>query len=234
MLVTLGVARRSCCASTTRRRWPGAAGARRARRVANDAPDGNDHGGRHRRTRVPGARDWRACCARAATTSSGSARGAASRRAWSRPQGIPVEWLSVSGLRGKGVADAAGGAVPARCGADAGAAAPCAGIGPASCSAPAASSSGPGGVAAWLTRRPLVVHEQNAVAGLTNRLLARLADRVLEGFPGSFGAGREGRARRQSGAPRDRRRRRRRSVATRAAKAACACWCSAAARAPRA
>ena len=31
--------------------------------------------------------------------------------------------------------------------------------------------SGPGGVAAWLTRRPLVIHEQNAVAGLTNRLL---------------------------------------------------------------
>jgi len=47
--------------------------------------------------------------------------------------------------------------------------------------------SGPGGFAAWLLRRPLVVHEQNAVAGLTNRLLARLADRVLEGFPGSFG-----------------------------------------------
>ena len=39
--------------------------------------------------------------------------------------------------------------------------------------------SGPGGLAAWLLRRPLVVHEQNAVAGLTNRVLARLADRVL-------------------------------------------------------
>ena len=102
--------------------------------------------------------------------------------------GIPVEWLSVSGLRGKGLATllmapvrllvalfqalravrrhrpsvvlGAGGFV-----------------------------SGPGGVAAWLLRRPLVVHEQNAVAGLTNRVLARLADRVLEGFPGSFGRG---------------------------------------------
>jgi UDP-N-acetylglucosamine--N-acetylmuramyl-(pentapeptide) pyrophosphoryl-undecaprenol N-acetylglucosamine transferase len=50
-------------------------------------------------------------------------------------------------------------------------------------------ASGPGGFAAWLLRRPLVVHEQNAVAGMTNRLLARLADRVLEGFPGSFGRG---------------------------------------------
>lgn len=46
--------------------------------------------------------------------------------------------------------------------------------------------SGPGGIAAWLTRCPLVIHEQNAVAGLTNRLLAPFARTVLEGFPGSF------------------------------------------------
>jgi len=46
--------------------------------------------------------------------------------------------------------------------------------------------SGPGGVAAWITRRPLVIHEQNAAAGLTNRLLARLARVVLQAFPGSF------------------------------------------------
>ncbi|SFR73376.1 UDP-N-acetylglucosamine-N-acetylmuramylpentapeptide N-acetylglucosamine transferase [Marinobacter daqiaonensis] len=46
---------------------------------------------------------------------------------------------------------------------------------------------GPGGVAAWLTRRPLLVHEQNAVAGMTNRILARLAKTVMEAFPGSFG-----------------------------------------------
>jgi UDP-N-acetylglucosamine--N-acetylmuramyl-(pentapeptide) pyrophosphoryl-undecaprenol N-acetylglucosamine transferase len=45
---------------------------------------------------------------------------------------------------------------------------------------------GPGGLAAWLTRRPLVIHEQNAVAGTTNRLLARFASRVFEAFPGSF------------------------------------------------
>ena len=50
-------------------------------------------------------------------------------------------------------------------------------------------ASGPGGFAAWLLRRPLVMHEQNAVAGLTNRVLARLATRVLEGFPDSFGRG---------------------------------------------
>ena len=46
--------------------------------------------------------------------------------------------------------------------------------------------SGPGGLAAWITRRPLVIHEQNAAAGLTNRLLARLARVVLQAFPGSF------------------------------------------------
>ncbi|WP_421620905.1 undecaprenyldiphospho-muramoylpentapeptide beta-N-acetylglucosaminyltransferase [Alkalilimnicola ehrlichii] len=45
-------------------------------------------------------------------------------------------------------------------------------------------AAGPGAVAAWLTRRPLIIHEQNAVAGLTNRLLSRLARRVLTGFPG--------------------------------------------------
>ena len=46
--------------------------------------------------------------------------------------------------------------------------------------------SGPGGLAAWLCRRPLVIHEQNAIPGLTNRLLARIATRVLEAYPGSF------------------------------------------------
>ncbi len=37
-------------------------------------------------------------------------------------------------------------------------------------------------------QRPLVIHEQNAVAGLANRLLARLARVVLQGFPGNFPA----------------------------------------------
>lgn len=46
--------------------------------------------------------------------------------------------------------------------------------------------SGPGGLAAWLLRRPLVIHEQNAIPGLTNRVLSRLAVAVLEAFPGSF------------------------------------------------
>lgn len=46
--------------------------------------------------------------------------------------------------------------------------------------------SGPGGVAAWLLRIPLYIHEQNAIAGFTNRLLYPLAARVMQGFPGTF------------------------------------------------
>lgn len=41
----------------------------------------------------------------------------------------------------------------------------------------------PGGMMASLIGRPLVLHEQNSVAGLANRVLARVADRVLSGFP---------------------------------------------------
>ncbi|MCG8324404.1 MAG: undecaprenyldiphospho-muramoylpentapeptide beta-N-acetylglucosaminyltransferase [Thiotrichales bacterium] len=49
--------------------------------------------------------------------------------------------------------------------------------------------SGPGGVAAWLLRIPLCIHEQNARAGLTNRLLRPLARVVLQAFPDSFAPG---------------------------------------------
>lgn len=45
---------------------------------------------------------------------------------------------------------------------------------------------GPGGVAAKILGKKLVIHEQNAVAGLSNDLLSRLADKVLESFPGTF------------------------------------------------
>jgi UDP-N-acetylglucosamine--N-acetylmuramyl-(pentapeptide) pyrophosphoryl-undecaprenol N-acetylglucosamine transferase len=48
---------------------------------------------------------------------------------------------------------------------------------------------GPAAVAAWLLRKPLVIHEQNAVAGTTNRLLAPIATQVLAGFPGAFKPG---------------------------------------------
>lgn len=52
-------------------------------------------------------------------------------------------------------------------------------------------AAGPGGLAARLLGIPLVIHEQNAIAGLTNRVLARLAKRVLAGYPGAFAAGAE-------------------------------------------
>ena len=47
-------------------------------------------------------------------------------------------------------------------------------------------ASGPGGVAAWLLRIPLLIHEQNRVAGTTNRILARFAVKIMQGFPGAF------------------------------------------------
>lgn len=47
---------------------------------------------------------------------------------------------------------------------------------------------GPGGLAAWLAGVPLIIHEQNAVAGTSNRLLAPLASRICEAFPDTFRA----------------------------------------------
>jgi len=101
-------------------------------------------------------------------------------------EGIPLEHLSVGGLRGKGmlswltapfrlaVALAQALAIMRR-------------YRPLVVVGLGGFVTGPGGVAAWLTRYPLVIHEQNAVAGLTNRCLAHLARVVLEAFPGSFG-----------------------------------------------
>lgn len=53
--------------------------------------------------------------------------------------------------------------------------------------------SGPGGLLASAVGIPLVIHEQNAIAGMTNRWLARWATRVAEAFPGSFGPSRQAR-----------------------------------------
>ncbi|KAE9525330.1 undecaprenyldiphospho-muramoylpentapeptide beta-N-acetylglucosaminyltransferase [Testudinibacter aquarius] len=46
--------------------------------------------------------------------------------------------------------------------------------------------SGPGGIAAKLCGVPIVLHEQNAVAGLTNKWLAKIATKVLQAFPNAF------------------------------------------------
>ena len=101
-------------------------------------------------------------------------------------EGIALEWLSVGGLRGKGLVTLL--AAPFRLAVALTQALRVmwrrrplvvVGLG--------GFVTGPGGVAAWLTRRPLVIHEQNAIAGFTNRCLAHLAREVLEAFPGSFG-----------------------------------------------
>ena len=103
-------------------------------------------------------------------------------------ENIPIEWLSVSGLRGKSFASWL--AAPARLARSLIEALSVmrrhrptvvVGLG--------GYVSGPGGVAAWLTRRPLLIHEQNAIAGYTNRCLARLAREVYTAFPDAFGSG---------------------------------------------
>lgn len=106
---------------------------------------------------------------------------------------IPIEWLSVGGLRGKGALTLL--AAPFRLALALGQAMrvmwrhrPRAVVGL------GGFVTGPGGVAAWLTGRPLLIHEQNAIAGFTNRRLAALAREVLEAFPGSFGPGVRARA----------------------------------------
>jgi UDP-N-acetylglucosamine--N-acetylmuramyl-(pentapeptide) pyrophosphoryl-undecaprenol N-acetylglucosamine transferase len=44
----------------------------------------------------------------------------------------------------------------------------------------------PGGLYAWMSRTPLVIHEQNAVLGLTNKVLATKANLLLSGFPNVY------------------------------------------------
>jgi UDP-N-acetylglucosamine--N-acetylmuramyl-(pentapeptide) pyrophosphoryl-undecaprenol N-acetylglucosamine transferase len=99
--------------------------------------------------------------------------------------GFPIEWVRVGGVRGKGLrtlllaplrilkAVAQSLRVLRR-------------VRPRAVLGLGGYVSGPGGIAAWLLRIPLLIHEQNAVAGMTNRGLARLAGQVLEAFPGSF------------------------------------------------
>ena len=50
-------------------------------------------------------------------------------------------------------------------------------------------ASGPGGIAAKLMGKPLVIHEQNAIAGMTNRYLAKVANVVLQAFDGALPKG---------------------------------------------
>lgn len=99
--------------------------------------------------------------------------------------GFPIEFVRVSGLRGKGVMKLLTAPLlllRALCDALVvmGKVQPQVVLGMGGFAA------GPGGVAAWLRRTPLVIHEQNAAAGLTNRLLTRIATAVLQAFPNTF------------------------------------------------
>jgi len=99
--------------------------------------------------------------------------------------GIPMEWVSISGLRGKGAVSwllapfkllsalFQSLVIVMRC-------RPMAVLGMGGFVA------GPGGLITWLLRKPLLIHEQNAIAGLTNRLLARLATETMQAFPGAL------------------------------------------------
>jgi UDP-N-acetylglucosamine--N-acetylmuramyl-(pentapeptide) pyrophosphoryl-undecaprenol N-acetylglucosamine transferase len=99
--------------------------------------------------------------------------------------GFPIETLAIGGVRGKGMltlvtaplrilrAVIAAWRLLRR-------------LRPGSALALGGFASGPGGIAAWLRGVPLIVHEQNAVPGVTNRILARIARKVLCGFSGTF------------------------------------------------
>jgi UDP-N-acetylglucosamine--N-acetylmuramyl-(pentapeptide) pyrophosphoryl-undecaprenol N-acetylglucosamine transferase len=101
-------------------------------------------------------------------------------------RGIPIEWVDVGGLRGKGLAALV--MAPLRLArAFMQSVAVMRRHRPRAVLGMGGYVSGPGGLAAWLLRRPLVIHEQNAVGGTTNRVLARFAHRVLTGFPGVLG-----------------------------------------------
>lgn len=100
-------------------------------------------------------------------------------------QDIPVAWISISGLRGKGIlswflapfklALACSQAFMALLR-----------IRPSIVIGMGGFVTGPGGMMAKLLGIPLLIHEQNAIAGLTNRILAKVANQVMEAFPGTF------------------------------------------------
>lgn len=101
--------------------------------------------------------------------------------------GIPLEWVAISGLRGNGwqgwllapfklgLAFVQALAILIR-------------HRPQAVLGMGGFVSGPGGIASWVLRIPLLIHEQNAIAGLTNRQLARFATRLAQAFPGAFAA----------------------------------------------
>ena len=125
---------------------------------------------------------WPSTCVRTVNRSSGWAPERASNRASFQPQILQFEWLSVQGLRGKGrltllfapfkLIRACWQAcrVLLR-------------LRPKAVLGMGGFVSGPGGLMAWLLRIPLILHEQNSVIGLTNKLLSRIASQNYFAFP---------------------------------------------------
>ena len=101
------------------------------------------------------------------------------------PRGFQIEWISIEGLRGKGIAQLIfapwrllvalrqAGAILRR-------------RRPGVVLGMGGFASGPGGIMARVLGMPLVIHEQNRVPGITNQWLSRVASRVFQAFPGSF------------------------------------------------
>jgi UDP-N-acetylglucosamine--N-acetylmuramyl-(pentapeptide) pyrophosphoryl-undecaprenol N-acetylglucosamine transferase len=101
--------------------------------------------------------------------------------------GIEIEWISISGVRGRGVTAYL--IAPFRMlSAVRQALAALRRRKPTAVLGMGGFVAAPGAIAAWLTRRPLVLHEQNSVAGTTNRLLAPLAAKIFTAFPDTFPA----------------------------------------------
>ncbi len=115
----------------------------------------------------------------------------------SRPAGVTMEWLTISAVRGRGAlvwllapwrlsrAVAQAWRIIRR-------------VRPGVALGLGGFVSAPGGLAAWLAGVPLLIHEQNTVAGYANRLLARFAQRVLVAYPHAL---RFRRARAETGNP---------------------------------
>lgn len=99
--------------------------------------------------------------------------------------GITMEWVSISGLRGKGISTllVAPFKLAAACWQ---ALAIIRKYRPQVLLGMGGFVAGPAGLMARVAGCPLVVHEQNAIAGLTNRVLSRVATRVLQAFPNAF------------------------------------------------
>lgn len=101
------------------------------------------------------------------------------------PHDIPLDTLAITGLRGKGSLALLGAPVRVL------RAIRAAGFvlrrrAPRAVVSFGGFAAGPGGVAARLLGLPLLVHEQNRAAGFTNRMLVKVARRVMTGFPGAF------------------------------------------------